>query len=198
MGWVIAASPYTGSTFLVHLMIADVVNDQHGYEFWMSNDRLAQKARLTRQTVNRAIGQMVGDGALVAVGTERCGNVRYRFDMPSTGPCAKPEKVVRAPSSRENPTSSRELDRPQRGISQPQRGARPAKTAPKNRSERKEAEVVAAEVSANQTAGVTAGDTKQKRTQRDTKEEGVTNGDTHQRVLSPAENARQARKARNR
>ena len=53
------------------------------------------------------------------------------------------EQVVRAPPSRENPTSSRELGRPQRGISQPQRGARPAKTAPKNRSERKEAEVVA-------------------------------------------------------
>jgi hypothetical protein len=53
------------------------------------------------------------------------------------------EQVVRPPSSRENPTSSRELDRPQRGISQPQRGARPAKTTPKNRSERKETEVVA-------------------------------------------------------
>jgi DNA-binding transcriptional MocR family regulator len=53
------------------------------------------------------------------------------------------EQVVRPPSSRENPTSSRELDRPQRGISQLQRGARPAKTTPKNRSERKEAEVVA-------------------------------------------------------
>jgi len=53
------------------------------------------------------------------------------------------EQVVRSPSSRENPTSSRELDRPQRGISQLQRGARPAKTTPKNRSERKEAEVVA-------------------------------------------------------
>jgi len=53
------------------------------------------------------------------------------------------EQVVRVPPSRENPTSSRELDRPQRGISQPQRGARPAKTAPKNRSERKEAAVVA-------------------------------------------------------
>ena len=53
------------------------------------------------------------------------------------------EQVVRAPSSRENPTSSRELDRPQRGISQLQRGARPAETTPKNRSERKETEVVA-------------------------------------------------------
>ena len=53
------------------------------------------------------------------------------------------ERVVRAPSSRENPTSSRELDRPQRGISQLQRGAPPAKTTPKNRSERKEPEVVA-------------------------------------------------------
>jgi len=53
------------------------------------------------------------------------------------------EQVVRAPSSRKNPTFSRELDRPQRGISQPQRGARPAETTPKNRSERKEPEVVA-------------------------------------------------------
>ena len=53
------------------------------------------------------------------------------------------EQVVRPPPSRENPTSSRELDRPPRGISQPQRGVRPAKTTPKNRSERKEAEVVA-------------------------------------------------------
>jgi len=53
------------------------------------------------------------------------------------------EQVVKAPSSRENSTSSRELDRPQGGISQLQRGARPAKTTPKNRSERKEAEVVA-------------------------------------------------------
>ncbi len=52
------------------------------------------------------------------------------------------EQVVRAPPSRENPTSSRELDRPQRGKSHPQKGARPAKTAPKNRSERKEAELV--------------------------------------------------------
>ena len=53
------------------------------------------------------------------------------------------EQVVRATSSRENPTSSRELGSLQRGISQPQRGARPAKTTPKNRSERKEPEVVA-------------------------------------------------------
>jgi len=53
------------------------------------------------------------------------------------------EQVVRAPSSRENPTSSRELDRTQMGISQLQRGARPAETTPKNRSERKETEVVA-------------------------------------------------------
>ena len=59
------------------------------------------------------------------------------------------EQVVRAPSSRENPTSSRELDRPRRGISQPQRGVRPAKTAPKNRSERKEAEEVVADRDVN-------------------------------------------------
>ena len=93
MGWVVSDSPYRGSTFLVHLMIADVVNDQHGYEFWMSNDRLAKKARVSRQTANRAIGQMVDDGLLRAIGTERCGNVRYRFHMPSTAACEQPKKV---------------------------------------------------------------------------------------------------------
>ena len=93
MGWVVSDSPYRGSTFLVHLMIADVVNDQHAFEFWMSNDRLAKKARVSRQTANRAVGQMVDDGLLVAIGTERCGNVRYRFHMPSTGPCEQPKQV---------------------------------------------------------------------------------------------------------
>jgi hypothetical protein len=145
MGWVIAESPYKASAFLVHLMIADVVNDQHGFEFWMSNDRLAQKARLSRQTVNRSIGQMVADGFLVPVGTERCGNVRYRFHMPSTKPCGQPKKV-----------------------------------------------------SQDATPGVTGGDTKQKRTQRELKYEGVTNGDTCERVLTSAENAHEARKARTR
>ena len=145
MGWVISESPYRGSAFLVHLMIADVVNDQHGFEFWMSNDRLAKKARISRQTVNRAIRQMVLDGALVPVGTERCGNVRYRFHMASTGPCEQTKQV-----------------------------------------------------SPEATAGVTPGDTKQKRTQREHKYEGVPNGDTCKRVLTPTENAQQARKARTR
>mgnify|MGYP002725771626 CR=1 FL=1 len=126
-------------------MIADVVNDQHGFEFWMSNDRLAQKARLSRQTVNRSIRQMVDDGFLVPIGTERCGNVRYRFHMPSTGPCEQPKQV-----------------------------------------------------SQEATPGVTGGDTKQKRTQIELKDEGVPNGDTCRRVLTSAENAEYARKARTR
>ena len=126
-------------------MIADGVNDQHDFEFWMSNDRLAQKARISRQTANRAVRRMVDDGFLVPVGTERSGNVRYRFHMPSTGPCEQPKQV-----------------------------------------------------SHSETPGVTGGDTKQKRTQRELKYGGVTNGDTCERVLTSAENAQQARKARTR
>ena len=145
MGWVISESPYRGSAFLVHLMIADVVNDQHDFEFWMSNDRLAKKARISRQTANRSVRRMVDDGFLVPVATERSGNVRYRFHMPSTGACEQPKQV-----------------------------------------------------SQDATAGVSESDTKQKRTQRELKYEGVPNGDTCERILTSAENAREARKARTR
>lgn len=50
-GWVWKHSPYTGSKLVIHLAVADVVNDAHGNEFWMSQAGLAEKARVTRQSV---------------------------------------------------------------------------------------------------------------------------------------------------
>ena len=51
-------SSATGAVFLVELMIADSVNDQHGNVFWMSNVNLARKARVSRETANRCVAAL--------------------------------------------------------------------------------------------------------------------------------------------
>ncbi len=51
-------SPSSGAMFLVELMIADSVNDQHGNVFWMSNVNLARKARVCRETANRCVAAL--------------------------------------------------------------------------------------------------------------------------------------------
>ena len=45
-GWVWRHSPWKGehAKFLLHLAVADVVNDAHGNEFWMSQANLAEKS----------------------------------------------------------------------------------------------------------------------------------------------------------
>jgi hypothetical protein len=60
----IARSPYKGATYLVHVMLADTVNEAHGNEFWMATTTLAAKTRLTRKTVATALDRMVDDGWL--------------------------------------------------------------------------------------------------------------------------------------
>jgi DNA-binding IclR family transcriptional regulator len=74
-------SPYTGAQLLVHLAIADVVNDTHGWEFWMSTEKLARKARVSRSTVTSALADMVEHGflELLEAGGNRRRPSRYRF-----------------------------------------------------------------------------------------------------------------------
>lgn len=74
-------SPYTGAQLLVHLAIADVVNDTHNYEFWMSTERLAQKARVSRSTVTQTLADMVENGHLILLesGGKRRRPSRYQF-----------------------------------------------------------------------------------------------------------------------
>src|ERR1035437_10290744 len=67
MSHVFDHSPYKGTERLIHLAIADVVNDGYDYQFWMSQKRVAAKARCSRQTVNIAIKKMVKDGRLSVV-----------------------------------------------------------------------------------------------------------------------------------
>lgn len=84
--WVWKHSPYKGAAFIIHLAMADVVNDMHGNEFWASNSTLAEKARVGRQAANEAVRQMVQDGLLLVLETPRrrgqYAPVRYRFLMP--------------------------------------------------------------------------------------------------------------------
>lgn len=85
--WTFRHSPVTGATLVVHLAIADSVNDQHGNEFWMAIPRLASKARVERRTAGRAVAELVDWGMIECLSTEpdamRSGRpLRYRFLFP--------------------------------------------------------------------------------------------------------------------
>jgi hypothetical protein len=71
-------SPYKGSTFIVHLAIADSVNDQNGYRLWMSRDSLGDKARVSARSLHDALAALEQDGFLTRVGAKGR-HVQYRF-----------------------------------------------------------------------------------------------------------------------
>jgi hypothetical protein len=79
MGFVYRHSPYTGVIFAVHLAVADSVNDQNGNQFWMSTQKLATKARTTRQSVSHALSSLVDDGWLLEISRKDGWTVRYSF-----------------------------------------------------------------------------------------------------------------------
>lgn len=81
-GWVFRHSPYVGTTFVVHLSIADVVNDVNDYELWASQTTLAIKARTTRKTANTALATLIEDGFLALIEEAHGRPNRYRFLMP--------------------------------------------------------------------------------------------------------------------
>lgn len=82
LGWVWRHSPYRGSTFLVHLAIADTANDQHYNELWMSQSTVAKKARTDRKTVNQALRILCQDGMLTLLEEHRGKPSRFRFEFP--------------------------------------------------------------------------------------------------------------------
>lgn len=82
VGWVFEHSPYRGHAFVIHLAIADVVNDLHDNELWMHNANLAQKARCSGTTVRDTQREMVKAGYLIRLGGETGGRGReagFRF-----------------------------------------------------------------------------------------------------------------------
>ena len=79
MGQVMASSPNTGAVYLCELMIADSVNDQHDWVFWMSNSNLALKARVARQTANNAMSALESQGVISKLGYTEYGTVKWRW-----------------------------------------------------------------------------------------------------------------------
>lgn len=84
VGWVWNHSPYRGSELLVHLAIADVANDLHHNEFWMSTASLAKKAKVARSTVTATLSDMVKLGLLevLEAGGPKRKPTLYRFTRP--------------------------------------------------------------------------------------------------------------------
>lgn len=83
MTWVFDNSPYELGTRLVHLAIADSVNDENGNEWWGGNARLAAKAHVNERTVERAKARMIADGLLTDLRMRHpSGHRVYRFEMP--------------------------------------------------------------------------------------------------------------------
>ena len=81
-GYVFRHSPYSGTTFAVHLAIADTVNDQNGHRFWMSQSKTATKARTTRKSVNEALTRLEADGFLLRIGKGPKDTVAFVFLFP--------------------------------------------------------------------------------------------------------------------
>jgi hypothetical protein len=79
MGYVYRHSPYKGAALMVHLSIADSVNDQNGNKFWMSLGKLAAKCRSTRQTTSAMVDQLCADGWLIELKREPGRTVLYQF-----------------------------------------------------------------------------------------------------------------------
>lgn len=100
-------SPFTGATYVVHLMLADTVNEANEYEFWMSVPKLAAKARLNAGSVRRALREMedagwleVVDGADPAERARRGRPTRYRLLLPDDAPIVYDERSHPAHTAR--------------------------------------------------------------------------------------------------
>lgn len=100
VGWAFRHSPYKHGAFAVHVALADTANDLYDYEIWFKLTRLAEKARVGRNTAQAAVAAMVRDGyleTLKARGGGRLGapavyrfvfveGVPVVFEQKSTGP----------------------------------------------------------------------------------------------------------------
>lgn len=108
-GWVWRHSPYRGAELLVHLAIADVVNDAHDNELWMSTAALAHKARVSRSTVTAALAQMVAAGFLrvLEAGGDHRRPTRYRFSTGgSTSAISDGTSAISGPSLDRSPVTN--------------------------------------------------------------------------------------------
>lgn len=66
-GWVYRHSPFKGTVFQVHHAIADSVNDVHENLFWMARANLAVKARVSGESVSKAVAELHASGMIEPV-----------------------------------------------------------------------------------------------------------------------------------
>lgn len=102
--WVWANSPYKGTKRLIHLAVAEVVNHQNDYRFWMSNKNLAKECNCERTTVNAALKEFVADGYLEVLreATGRSKTVEYRFLRPESVGSTDPSELESVGSTGES------------------------------------------------------------------------------------------------
>lgn len=111
VGWTFKKSPYRGALFALHLAVADIVNDTHGYQLWASVSNLAAKARVSERSARAGLAQMVEDGLLVKVAERPGAPTTYRFEMPDD-PCTSCTPAATAPLHVVPPTPANERDTP--------------------------------------------------------------------------------------
>ncbi len=140
-GWVFRYSPYTGGAFLVHLCIADSVNDQNHNEFWMRQHKLAHKARLSRPRVNEHIQRIVDDGLLTLLDetTALTGRARrYRFETPDLSTIYDPKGGVpekNTPPEEGVPKQNTDVPEENTGVFRKGTGGVPSRNTEPNRTQ---------------------------------------------------------------
>lgn len=83
MTWVFDHSPYTLGTRLLHLAIADIVNEDNDWLLWASQPKLAAKAKVSIPTVGSGLKRMCADGYLELVEKNVGRPSVYRFLRPT-------------------------------------------------------------------------------------------------------------------
>lgn len=83
MTWVFDHSPYTLGSRLIHLAIADIVNDDNDWLLWASKAKIAKKAKVSHPTVTATFKKMVEEGFLELVEERRGAASTYRFLRPT-------------------------------------------------------------------------------------------------------------------
>lgn len=93
LGWVFDHSPYSGAAYTIHIVLGDLANEQNDNKLWASQQWIAERSRVSRQTVNKVLDDMVTDHYLVIIekATGRDKSNIYRFLMPES---VKPDDTL--------------------------------------------------------------------------------------------------------
>lgn len=99
MTWVFENSPYTLGARLIHLAIADIVNDDNDWLLWASQKKLGAKAMVSQPTVSGTLKRMCKEGYLELVEEGHGAPSIYRFLRPgqSESDSPSPKEIASTP-----------------------------------------------------------------------------------------------------